>query len=142
MTIDLTPLVQLAATLASAALAGVVPFVLPVLQKYLHVKLTAAQAEKITDAAARAAGSAYGFIVQSGASLHDVPIRNAAIGRAVNYVIKSCPEYLKDLGVTNEHIEAIVEAEFGKLLVTDQSVTIAPKPTPPPVQAPANVPAP
>jgi len=131
MTINLTPLVQLFASLASAALLAAVPLVMPALQKYLHIKLTDAQATRITEAAARAAGQAYGFMVQAGANLNDVPIKNAAIGRAVNYVIASCPEYLKALGVTNEHVEAIVEAEFGKLLAADTGLTIGVKPLPP-----------
>src|SRR5215471_16348738 len=99
MTVDLTPLVQLLASLTSVALLAAVPLVVPTLQKYLHVRLTDAQATRITEAAARAAGQAYGFFIQTGANLDDVPIKNAAIGRAVNYVIQSYPEYLKALGV-------------------------------------------
>jgi hypothetical protein len=55
--------------------AGHALTVVPSLQKYLHIKLTDAQTTRITEAAARAAGQAYGFMVQAGANLNDVPVK-------------------------------------------------------------------
>jgi hypothetical protein len=124
MNIDLTPLVEALAALALAAVTAVTPFLSVLLQRYLHVRLTAAQAALIQSAADVGAKAAYGFIAQSGASYRDVNIRDAAIAKGVQHVVASAPDALTALGITPAHVQSMVEARFGGLLATDPTVTI------------------
>ena len=128
MNVDLTPLVEALAALALAAVTAVTPFLSLLLQRYLHVRLTASQAAIVQTAATAGAQAAYGYIAQRGASFRDVSVHDAAIAKGVQHVVASAPEALAALGITPEHISSMVEARFGGLLATDTSVSIG---TPP-----------
>ena len=82
MDIDLTPLVQALAALALAATAAVVPYLAPLLRRYLHIRLSATLAASVQPAAAAGAQAAYGYIVANSANYCDLTIRNAAPPRA------------------------------------------------------------
>ena len=71
MIIDLTPLVQALAALALAAVTGVTPYLMPLMRRYLHIRLTATQASAIQSAADAGAKAAYGYIVTNAASYRD-----------------------------------------------------------------------
>ena len=47
MNVDLTPLVQALAALALAAVTAITPFLSLLLRRYLHVRLTAAEAAAV-----------------------------------------------------------------------------------------------
>lgn len=125
MNIDLTPMVQALAALALAALTSATPYLVPLLRRYLHIRLTATQAAAIQIAADAGAKAAYGVIATNAASYRDVVIRNAALAKGVQHVIASTPEALAALGVSEDHVRQMVEARFGGLLVADPSVSIA-----------------
>src|SRR6478735_5553693 len=108
MDIDLTPLVQALAALALAAMIAAVPYLAPLLRRYLHIRLTATQAASVRAAAAAGAQAAYGYIVANSANCHDVTIRNAALAKGVQHVIASTPEALTALGVTPQHVRDMV----------------------------------
>jgi hypothetical protein len=137
MNVDLTPLVQALAALALAAVTAITPFLSLLLRRYLHVRLTAAEAAAVQSAADAGAKAAYGYIAVHNASYRDVAIRErdvaireTAIAKGVQHVAASAPEALTDLGITPEHVRSMVEARFGGLLATDPSVSINAHPTP------------
>ena len=128
MDIDLTPLVQALAALALAAMIAAVPYLAPLLRRYLHIRLTATQAASVQAAATAGAQAAYGYIVANSANYRDVTIRNAALAKGVQHVIASTPEALTALGVTPQHVRDMVEARFGGLLAADPNVSIGNSP--------------
>jgi hypothetical protein len=121
--------VQALAALALAAVSTATPYLIPLLRRYLHVRLTATQAAAIQTAADVGAQAAYGYIAANAASYRDVAIRNAAIAKGVQHVVASTPEALTALGVTPEHVRNMVEARFGGLLAADPNVSIGDRPT-------------
>jgi hypothetical protein len=125
MHVDLTPLVQALAALALASVTAAAPYFSVLLQRYLHVRLTATQAAIVQTAAEAGAKAAYGYIAENAASYRDVPIRDAAIAKGVQHVAASAPEALTALGITPEHVRNMVEARFGGLLAADTAVSIA-----------------
>jgi hypothetical protein len=129
MNIDLTPLVQALAALALAAMSGAIPYLAPLVSRYLRIRLTATQAAAIQTAADAGAQAAYGYIATHAASYHDVAIRDAAIATGVQHVVASTPEALIAIGVTPEHVRNMVEARFGGLLAADPNVSIGASPT-------------
>ena len=124
MHIDLTPLVQALAALALAAITAAAPYLATLLSRYLHLRLSATQAAAVQTAADAGAQAAYGYIAGSGASYRDVTIRQAAIAKGVQHVVASTPQALAALGITPEHVRAMVEARFGGLLAADPAVSI------------------
>ena len=128
MIINLTPLVQALAALALAAMTAAIPYLAPLLSRYLHIRLTATQAAAIQSAADAGAQAAYGFIATNSASYRDVTIRNAALAKGVQHVMASTPDALAALGITPDHVQKMVEARFGGLLAADANVSIAAQP--------------
>jgi hypothetical protein len=124
MDIDLTPLVQALDALALSAMIAAVPYLAPLLRRYLHIRLTATQAASVQAAATAGAQAAYGYIVANSATCRDVSIRNAALAKGVQHVIASTPAALTALGVTPQQVRNMVEARFGGLLAADPNVSI------------------
>jgi hypothetical protein len=125
MMIDLTPLVQALSTLALAALGAAISYLAPLLRRYLHIQLTAAQAAAIETAATVGAQAAYGFIAANSANYRDAKIRDVALATGVQHVLASAPNALAALGITPDHVKQMVEARFGGLLAADPNVSIA-----------------
>lgn len=132
MSIDLTPLVQALAALALAALSAATPYFVPLLRRYLHLKLTTAQASAIQTAADVGAQAAYGYLATNAADYRNITIRNEALAKGVQHVMASTPDALTALGITPDHVRQMVEARFGGLLANDPNVSIA---APPPAAA-------
>jgi hypothetical protein len=128
MDINLAPLVQALAALALASVTAVTPYLSLLVQRYLHVRLTASQAAIVQSAADVGAKAAFGYIAESGASYRDVSVRNAAIAKGVQHVVASAPEALTALGITPDHIRNMVEARFGGLLAANPTVSIGSQP--------------
>jgi hypothetical protein len=124
MDIDLTPLVQALAALALAAISASTPYLVPLLRRYLQIRLTASQAAVIQTAADAGAQAAYGYIATTAGSYRDVTIRNTAIAKGVQHVVSSTPDTLTTLGITPDHVRNMVEARFGGLLAADPTVSI------------------
>lgn len=130
MSIDLAPLVQALAALMLAVISAATPYLVPLLGRYLRIRLSATQAAAVQTAADAGAQAAYGYIASQAASFHDVTIRDAAIAKGVQHVVASAPEALSVLGVTPEHVRSMVEARFGGLLAADPTVSIGHPPAP------------
>lgn len=130
--IDVSPALQALAGLLCAALAAAVPLLVSKAERALGLSLTAQQTAAVTGAADSGAQLAYGFLVANAAQYGDVPMRNAAIAAGVNHVLASVPNALGALGLTPEHVHAMVEARLGGLLARDPTVTaMRPKAAPP-----------
>jgi hypothetical protein len=125
--IDLSPLLQVLAAFALAALSAATPYLAPAIRRYLNIQLTATQAAAIQSAAAAGAQAAYGYIAANAGNFRDVTLRDAALAKGVQHVINSTPGTLAALGVTQDHVRQMVEARFGGLLAADASVSIAPR---------------
>ena len=130
MQIDLAPAVAALAPLAYAAVVAAIPYCLVLARRALGIKLTAQQAAAVQSAAEAGAKAAYGFLATNGAAFTDVPVRNAAIAVGANHVLASVPDALKAMGLTPEHVSAMVEARLGGLLAADPTVSLAPAPKP------------
>ena len=124
MSIDLAPLVQALAALALAAMTAAAPYLAPLLRRYLNIRLTATQAAALQSAADAGAQAAYGYIATNAGHYRDVTVRNAALAKGVQHVMASTPDALAALGITPDHVKAMVEARFGGLLAADPSVSI------------------
>jgi hypothetical protein len=124
MNIDLAPLVQALAALAMAAATAATPYLAPLLRRYLNIRLTATQAATLQSAADAGAQAAYGYIATSAGSYRDITVRNAALAKGVQHVMASTPDALAALGITPDHVQAMVEARFGGLLAADPNVSI------------------
>jgi hypothetical protein len=130
MGMDLAPLVQALAALALAAAMAAAPYLAPLLHRYLNIRLSATQAATLQSAADAGAQAAYGYIATNAASFRDITVRNAALAKGVQHVMASTPDALAALGITPDHVQAMVEARFGGLLAADPNVSIG-DPTPP-----------
>lgn len=124
MTVDLSPVIGVMASLALAAVTAAIPIVVPYLVRLLHLQNNAAMVNLVSEAAKRAAGQAYDFMVTNQGVNHGA-IRNAALASAAAYVARSVPDTLAKLGVTPEHVQAMVAGELGKLLAVDPTVSVA-----------------
>ncbi|MEJ0020749.1 MAG: hypothetical protein WDN25_30205 [Acetobacteraceae bacterium] len=122
--VDLTPLVQALAALALAAASAATPFIVPLLRRYLHIRLSATQAAAVQAAADAGAKAAYGYIATSGASYKTDVIRNAALAIGVQHAMASTPQAIAALGLTPDHVQRMVEARFGGLFAADPNVSI------------------
>ena len=129
MSIDLTPLVQALTALALATVTGATPYLVPLMRRYLHIRLNATQASAIQSAADAGAKAAYGYIATNAANYRDTAVRDTAIARGIQHVLASAPEALTALGITPDHVRNMVEARFGGLLAADPTVTIGATPT-------------
>ena len=112
MTVDLSPLAAVLLPLVQAALFAAVPPLLVWLRQHLALMQDVTLSRAITDCVGRGAGLTYQML--------------AAVAHGVRYVMQSVPDALKRLGVTPDHVGAMVTAELGKLLAIDPSVSIAP----------------
>jgi hypothetical protein len=135
MHIDPTPALQALAPLALAAITAAVPYGLLLARRAIGLRLTAQQQASIVAAADAGAHAAYGFLITNRASVLDPAMRNVAIAAGANHVLASVPEALTALGLTPEHVKAMVDARLGGLLAADPGASIVAPTTPPPGEA-------
>lgn len=126
-TIDLGPVIQALAGLVLAAVLPAIPILVATMRKKLNLQITDAQVAAITGAAQQGANFAYGMIVKSGGSVAAPQQMSQAITAGVNHVLSSVPDALKTIGITPQHVSAMVEARLGGLLAADPTVTVAAK---------------
>lgn len=137
MTVDLSPLAAVLLPLVQAALLAAVPLLLAWLRQHLTLMQDAALARAVADCVGRGAGLTYHMLATAGGSVGSVTLTNAAVAHGVQYVMQSMPDALKRLGVTPDHVGAMVTAELGKLLVVDPNISIAAPVNPASAPAPA-----
>ena len=138
MDVNLAPLVQPLAVLACAAVSAASAYVAPLAKRYLHITLDEKQSQAVQRVAQAGAGLAYKFLVTNGATFENVPMHNAAIAAGVNHVLASVPDYLKQLGITQDHVAQMVSARLGELLAQDPTVSVAPGAPPKALPPPSN----
>jgi hypothetical protein len=126
--VDLTPLIQALASLLVAVLVAAVPIALRAFLALVHLRLTDSQIAAVKDAAQQGANVAYGVLVEQGASVGRMDVRNAAVAIGVNHVLASVPDALAAAGITPAHVSEMVTARFGGLLAADPSVSLKPAP--------------
>jgi hypothetical protein len=124
--------------LAWAVVSAAVPILLHAILVKAKLDKNVALAGLLTAATGRAGGIAYSAMVAEADHLGDEPIKNVAIAKGVNYLAAALPDTIKALGVTPDHLGAMVSAELGRLLAADPNVAIPPAP---PRPAPAPLPA-
>ncbi len=139
MTVDLSPLAVALLPLVQAAMLAAVPLLLVWLRQHLVLMQDATLSSSIADCVSRGAGLTYQMLASAGGSVGSVTLTNAAVAHGVQFVLLSIPDALKRLGVTPDHVNAMVTAELGKLLAVDPNVSIAP---PVSTTSPASAPAP
>ena len=117
----------------------------PLLQVWLRLHLALMQdttpSRAIAGCVGRRAGLTYQMLAAAGGSVGGGTLTKAAAAHGVQYVMQSMPDALKRLGVTPDHVGAMVTAELVKLLAIDPSISIAPPVTPAPAPALAAQPA-
>ncbi len=79
----------------------------------------------LVDAIERAAAGAYAEIHAAGATYADVPIRNAAVANAVNYIIPRFKLAMAVFGLTPDSVGEMIHKQLGATLVSDPTVSIA-----------------
>ena len=137
MTVDLTPLIQVLLTTALAVFTAAVPVIGAYLVKRLHIANDADLATRVEAAAVTGAGLAYKYAMQHEGGLANVQVQNAALKEGISHVEASTPEALAALGITPEHLAAMVDGRLGALLASDPSVT-AGKPLAAPIPKPVS----
>lgn len=137
MTIDLSPLAAALLPLVQAAVLAAVPLLLVWLRQHLVLMQNATLSSAIADCVGRGAGLTYQMLAAAGGSVGSVTLTNAAVAHGVEYVMQSMPDALQRLGITPDHVGAMVTAELGKLLAVDPNVSIAPPVAPANATAPA-----
>lgn len=111
---------------AGTVLTGLAAWVARWIVGHLRLQADSLAAQAILAAATRGAGLAYSALATQASHIGDQPLRNVAVGRAVGYVTTSVPGYLARLGVTPDRLQQMVEAELGKLMAADPTISIAP----------------
>jgi hypothetical protein len=133
-TIDLSPVLQWLLGLLSlggTALAGIAS---TLIYAKLGITKDSAAAGVIQAAEQKAGALAYSFIASQGAKITDVKVRNQAIAAGANFMLTEVPGELARLGISQASVLSRAEAELGKLLATDPSVSIGTA-APPAVEA-------
>ena len=116
-------LVQPLMPLAGAVLTAVAGVLAAKLIAWLNLTREQAMAQAIAAGAQRAAGLAYQALLTQGAGLSQVEIRSGAVAAGVAYLADGFPRFVAALGLTPERLAAMVEAELGRLLAVDPTVT-------------------
>ena len=137
MTVDLSPLAAVLLPFVQAAVLAAVPLLLVWLRQHLTLMQDATLARAVAECVSRGAGLTYQMLAAAGGSVGSVTLTNAAVAHGVQYVMQSMPDALKRLGVTPDHVGAMVTAELGKLLAVDPNVSITPPVNPASASAPA-----
>ncbi|HUZ65190.1 MAG TPA: hypothetical protein VMU82_15900 [Acetobacteraceae bacterium] len=125
MTIDLAPVVQALLALALPALTTLAGMLAAYAIKHIRLQNNALLSAQIAAAARRGAGLAFQFLAANAATMDHVAIGNVAIAQGANYVAAAFPEALAALGVTPEHVSAMVQAELGRLLAAQPAKVAA-----------------
>ena len=112
-TIDLTPLVQGVMPLVGIALTTIAGLLAHRAIAYLHIAGNSALARQIETAADAGAGIALDFMHANAASIEHVDIHNAALAMGANHALASVPQAMAALGITPEHVAAMVKARVG-----------------------------
>lgn len=123
--LNIAPLVDFVLAAAAAIVSSAVPILVPALLSRLRLSRNVALSGLITGAAQRAAGIAYHSLVNAEAGSDTVVIRNAALAEGTRYVLATLPATVAALGLSPEHVAAMVTGELGRLLAVDSNTSIS-----------------
>lgn len=134
--------------LASAVVTAAIPILVPAILRRLRLANNADLVAKVQAVAAAGAGMAYEYAVTHQGSITNVPFKDAAVATGVQHVMSSVPDALKEMGITPDHVSAMVTARLGTLLASDPTASATPEshaspalPTPVAAKPPATSPA-
>ena len=128
---QIMPYASIVITALAAWVANAVVGYLNTHANFLDAQTKASLCAQIADASSRAGGLAYQVMAQAAGHLADYKTQNVALDTGVAYLNNSFPDAIKTLGLTPDHLQAMVSGELGKLYAGDPSVTIPPKPAVP-----------
>jgi hypothetical protein len=142
---DLSPLVDSSATLASAIFAASAPVVVLKLSTMLKLNLDQTHRAAVTGALDTALGLGLQLAQEAGdARLSNVNIRSAALAAMVGYVKQTVPGAVSHFGLTDDSLAQKASARLAAALhVASASVaaTASPAPTPVPTTPTSPLPA-
>jgi hypothetical protein len=131
---DLSPIADAAATLASAVLAASAPAVVLKLSGMLKLNLDQSHRAAVTTALDNAVGIGLHLAQEAGdAHLGSVNIRSAALAAMVGYVKQAVPEAVSHFGLTDDSLAQKATARLAASLHVS-----APSMAPAPASAPAS----
>ena len=123
---DLSPLVDGAATLASAILAACAPVVVLKISRMLTLNLDQTHRAAVTTALDTALGLGLKIAQEAGdARLSNVNIRSAALATMVGYVKETVPAAVGHFGLTDDAIAQKAAARLASALHTGSTATPA-----------------
>jgi len=126
---NLSGLLDAALSLASLALAGAVPIVLPRLLALMHIQVTAQQEVSLENTLTSAVGAALSYGKTAGDPLlANVQIRNSALSAAAAFAADDAPVAMAALGYTPQSLAEVIDARISHALAGKQP---APPPAPP-----------
>jgi hypothetical protein len=122
---DLSPLVDTAATLASAVLAACAPIVVLTISRMLSLNLDQTHRQAVTTALDNALGLGLKLAQEAGdARLANVNIRSAALATMVGYVKETVPGAVGHFGLTDDAIAQKAAARLASALHTLPPVAV------------------
>jgi hypothetical protein len=111
---------------ASAVITAVVPILAVYATRALHLTAGSALSNDLDNAIMAASRLALDELSSIAAHNVTVPIKSAAVQKAVEYVQNVAPAALKALGVTPESIAAMISGEVSKVLNINTAPASAP----------------
>ena len=132
---DFSPLVDVAATLASAVFAAAAPIVVLKLNSMLKLNLDQTHRTAVAAALDNALGLGLQLAQEAGdARLSNVNIRSAALAAMVGYVKQTVPAAVTHFGLTDDSIAQKAAARLaGVLHVSTETSLLSPTPAASPV---------
>ncbi|WP_284944582.1 hypothetical protein [Acidisoma cladoniae] len=122
---DLSPLLDMAATLASAVLAACAPVVVLKISRMLTLNLDQTHRQAVTTALDTALGLGLKLAQEAGdARLANVNIRSAALATMVGYVKETVPAAVGHFGLTDDAIAQKAAARLASALHTLPAVAV------------------
>ena len=139
LTIDLSPLLGLAAQALIAVLAAVATWAAVWVKKKTHIEVNGLLSQQIDEVVTRAVGFAQAHLMTllGHADFAKVETRNTAVQIALGFVASQAPAQIAKLGLTEQNLADLLLARLAKIdpsLVLPGSV---PLPSLPPTIAPA-----
>jgi hypothetical protein len=123
-TVDLSPVVQWLLGLLSLGGTALAGMATTWLYAKLGISKDSAAAAAIQAAEQKAGAIAYSFIASQGAKITNVSVKNQAIAVGANFMMTEIPAALARMGVSQASVLQRSEAELGKLLAGDPTVSV------------------
>ena len=110
---DLAPVIDLAAPyLIEAVVALVAVVVLPVLRKWLGLRVEAEHRAALDQALRQGAAWGIAKAREHAKGRADIVVRNAALASAMRYVMDATPDAIRTFGLTPERVKELIEARM------------------------------